>query len=328
MKTINDIVYNRYFLAFFLLWLAASCGISMYEPERNLLGQLLIALFYLVQFLLIFFFVRPGLAPFRSTSLADGLSEKAPEGMAPAGNAGAGSASCPGYMVQMKNVRTDTLFLLLVYLILMTVEFTLVRSWYLEKRTGEMLALFWTGYAAIPAIYFFLRGYRLSDAGITTEQFGPFLRYSVVSCLLLLPFMLVATNSAMYMFSGNLTVGQRCFGIVFAFLYGFVTAGFFEEFFFRALLQSRLAGLVCSEAGGLFLSSILFALYHLPSRIITTNGSIGHAFAMTLSGQMLISPIYGLLWLRTRNLMIPVVVHSLMDAVYGFYQINKAYGIF
>lgn len=299
MMTPKEVATGRSFPLFFLLWLGASYALTVYDNQRSLLGQTLISLVFLAQFLVLSAFVKTG----RDAN--------------PLPDAGA----------EVRDPRGETLFLLAVYLLAMGIELTLLKPWFLMKRRLELIAAFWIFYVAVPAIYFRLRGYRLSDLGITSTGLARSLGNAVLAALVVLPFLVSSSSSSAYFLGGKLTAGQLLAGTGAGLVYGFLMAGFFEEFFFRALLQTRLACLAKSETDGMLISSILFGLYHLPSRIIQTDGDWGHAFALTLSAQMVISPIYGLLWARSRNLALPVFVHSFMDGMSGFANIGKAIGI-
>lgn len=299
MMTPKEVATSRSFPLFFLFWLGASYALTVYDNQRSLLGQTLISLVFLAQFLVLSAFVKTG----RDAN--------------PLPDAGA----------EVRDPRGETLFLLAVYLLAMGIELTLLKPWFLMKRRLELIAAFWIFYVAVPAIYFRLRGYRLSDLGITSTGLARSLGNAVLAALVVLPFLVSSSSSSAYFLGGKLTAGQLLAGTGAGLVYGFLMAGFFEEFFFRALLQTRVACLAKSETDGMLISSILFGLYHLPSRIIQTDGDWGHAFALTLSAQMVISPIYGLLWARSRNLALPVFVHSFMDGMSGFANIGKAIGI-
>lgn len=310
MMTPKEVATSRSFPFFFLLWLGASYALTLYDHQRSLLGQILISLVFLAQFLVLSALVKAG-------RNADPLPT---EGVAAGQN-------LPAVGVDIRDPQGETLFLLAIYLLAMGIELTLLKPWFLMKRRFELITAFWVLYVAVPGIYFRLRGYRLSDLGITSAGLARSLGNAVIAALVVLPFLVSSSSSSAVFFGGKLTVGQLIAGTGAGLVYGFLMAGFFEEFFFRALLQTRLACLVRSEADGMLISSVLFGLYHLPSRIIQTDGNWGHAFALTLSAQMVISPIYGLLWARSRNLALPVFVHSFMDGMSGFSSIGKAIGI-
>ncbi|MDO8805794.1 MAG: hypothetical protein Q7R35_15345, partial [Elusimicrobiota bacterium] len=249
MTSLKKLVFNRYFVIFILLWLVSSYGLTRYEAERKLFSQFLVSLFYVAQFLLIFFFVKPAAAC------------ASPEAGKSADNAIPGETALPGRSQSsgcpVKNARRETLFLLAAYFIYMAIQLTLLRQKYLDGRTFEVMRIYWGSYAVIPALYFYYLGYKPSDLGITAVGFKKALRSAAYAALIVIPFLLVASNSAMFIWKGHLPIAKLLLGLVVAVTYGFFSAGFFEEFFFRALLQTRLESLFSSEAGGLFLSSIL-----------------------------------------------------------------------
>jgi uncharacterized protein len=98
--------------------------------------------------------------------------------------------------------------------------------------------------------------------------------------------------------------------------------GLVEEFFFRTLLQSRLAAWSRSELLGLVAMALLFGLAHAPGLYLRPEltgepvGSdpslliaVGYSIVMTsVTGFYL-----GVLWLRTRNLLLLAVVHAMND---------------
>lgn len=97
-------------------------------------------------------------------------------------------------------------------------------------------------------------------------------------------------------------------------------AGFFEEFFFRAVLQTRLSAYFNSHFTGIVGASLLFGLYHLPFHFFGSGPSAGDlpfALANVFTEALITAPILGILWARTQNLLAPVFVHSLIDAISG-----------
>lgn len=95
-----------------------------------------------------------------------------------------------------------------------------------------------------------------------------------------------------------------------------------EEILFRAYLQPRLTGWLKSEAAAVAVGAIIFALVHVPGLYLRTdqadlmqNGSpslmacIGYAIAALAPPGIL----FGVLWARTRSLLLVVMVHALID---------------
>lgn len=108
------------------------------------------------------------------------------------------------------------------------------------------------------------------------------------------------------------------------FLLASLEAGLCEEVLFRVFLQTRLAALLKSELGAIAIGALLFGLAHAPGLYLRgaallegTGGqptllwSISYAVAI-------ISPagiLFGVLWSRTRSLLLIVVLHGLTDTL-------------
>ena len=102
--------------------------------------------------------------------------------------------------------------------------------------------------------------------------------------------------------------------------------GLVEEFFFRALLQERLASVLGSRWGGLVAGALLFGLVHAPgfylrpARTMELLGdhpsllmAVGYAVVMTSVAGLLM----GMLWMRTKNLAVVILVHAAGDWLQG-----------
>jgi membrane protease YdiL (CAAX protease family) len=110
------------------------------------------------------------------------------------------------------------------------------------------------------------------------------------------------------------------------FLWLIVEVGIVEEFFFRALLQTRVARLLRSEAGGIVVASVLFGLVHAPGfylRTVASQETLGtHPSVLMAVGYSLVVTsaagiFMGVLWSRTRNFAAVVLVHAAGDLVPG-----------
>jgi uncharacterized protein len=99
-------------------------------------------------------------------------------------------------------------------------------------------------------------------------------------------------------------------------------AGVVEEFFFRALLQTRISAVMKSEVAAVVLTSLAFGLMHAPGLYLRTNltqeglpphpsllMAIGYSIVITSSAGFL----FGALWARTRNFAVIVVAHGMAD---------------
>lgn len=107
-----------------------------------------------------------------------------------------------------------------------------------------------------------------------------------------------------------------------SFLWVAVEAGLCEEFLFRACLQTRLEALSRSRAAAICAASIVFALAHAPGLFLRGGpGTDGwstnplEVAAFTIATLSPISLLFGTLWVRTRSLLVCVLLHGAVDAL-------------
>jgi len=123
------------------------------------------------------------------------------------------------------------------------------------------------------------------------------------------------------------------FGMPIAFFWLTLEAGVVEEFFFRVLLQSRLAALLKSELGGIVVASLLFGLMHAPGLYLRTGitqewlpphpplwMAVGYSIVITSIAGF----VFGVLWSRTRNFELIAVVHGVGDLLPDFLSTMRA----
>jgi membrane protease YdiL (CAAX protease family) len=104
--------------------------------------------------------------------------------------------------------------------------------------------------------------------------------------------------------------------IAFVFLLG--TVGFTEEFFFRGVLQTRLAALFKSNIAAILVVSALFGFYHLPYAYLnpswSSHGDLGAAFKAAMFNGILGGVVLGFVYVRAKgNLVAAMIVHALID---------------
>jgi uncharacterized protein len=113
-----------------------------------------------------------------------------------------------------------------------------------------------------------------------------------------------------------------------------VEVGVVEEFFFRALLQERLAAVLRSQWGGLVVAAVLFGLVHAPGfylRPAATQEALGPhpSLLMAVGYSIVLTSLAGLflgvLWMRTKNLGVLVVVHAAGDFLPNLVPWAKAF---
>jgi membrane protease YdiL (CAAX protease family) len=107
-----------------------------------------------------------------------------------------------------------------------------------------------------------------------------------------------------------------------SFLWMMVAVGVVEEFFFRVLLQERLAAALRSPWGGLVVAAVLFGLLHAPGfylRPAATQEALGPnpSLMMAVGYSIVLTSLAGLflgvLWMRTKNFAVVVIVHAAGD---------------
>jgi uncharacterized protein len=152
--------------------------------------------------------------------------------------------------------------------------------------------------------------------------------------LLLVGFQVVFGRGPSEIQQSGLPWWSLALGAPFAYLWLILEVGLVEEFFFRVLIQSRLAALTKSETGGVVLMAVLFGLAHAPGMYLRTGSTlealgpspslfmaVGYAIVVTsVAGFFL-----GVLWVRTRNLPVLMLVHAAGDLVPGLVGIVKVW---
>jgi membrane protease YdiL (CAAX protease family) len=127
-------------------------------------------------------------------------------------------------------------------------------------------------------IFRFAFGYRLRDFGIQREGLralrGNHLPMVLVVGGALLAFQFFLGNGAAQIRQGKFSAFQLLLGLPLCFAWLVIEVGLVEEFFFRALVQSRLAAWFKSEVSGVVLMSLAFGLAHAPGFIFRGAGSV------------------------------------------------------
>jgi membrane protease YdiL (CAAX protease family) len=117
-----------------------------------------------------------------------------------------------------------------------------------------------------------------------------------------------------------LSSGQILYLLPLALVLLLVTVACTEEFFFRGVLQTRLAALCRSSLRGVVITSVLFAFYHLPYAYLDPDwpsvGNWGHALGVAFANGIPGGLILGWVFVRSRgNLFAPVLTHAMIDLI-------------
>jgi membrane protease YdiL (CAAX protease family) len=139
---------------------------------------------------------------------------------------------------------------------------------------------------------------------------------------LLLVFQSVAGRGLRDIAAAKVSGDTLLYGMPFVFVWLALEVGVVEEFFFRVLLQSRLSAKLRSELGGIVLMALLFGLVHAPGLYLRTSvtqeGLSGHpSIWMAIGYSIVITSVagffLGVLWARTRNFLVLILVHAAAD---------------
>lgn len=188
---------------------------------------------------------------------------------------------------------------------------------------------FWGLLVLAPALLLMRRGSSLADLGLSTKNLRANLVITALSAVALGSVLLFLTPGGRFLLNSDLSAWTLLQGAAVSFFFAFLFAGFHEEFFFRAILQTRLSAALGSRLSGIAVATLLFGIYHLPFRLNkgATEGDLVQSLAICFTETILAAFVVSALWARTRNLLAPVVLHSLIDAISGSEMIMRAVGL-
>jgi membrane protease YdiL (CAAX protease family) len=231
--------------------------------------------------------------------------------------------------VAVKDPARETALVLAYFLFLVlfiTYGFTAVRSLASDPTVQhgaiivtKLVVFVLVPFLALRALY----GYRIVDfidlrAGLRGHWFA-----FVVIGAALIAFQLVFGRAGRELPALHAGPGELALGTLIAFVIGTLEAGIVEEYFFRALLLQRLAAWLRAPGPALVISSLLFGLAHAPGLYLrpeltlesVTEPSLLMAVGYSVVILSVAGLMFGLLWLRTRNLLLVALLHGLNDCV-------------
>jgi membrane protease YdiL (CAAX protease family) len=206
---------------------------------------------------------------------------------------------------------------------------------------GITLARKLTVFVAIPYLIFHLGfRYRWQDLGLSVanlKALGGRQGVTVlVMALVICGFQFMAGSGAAPIRNGQISGAGLWLGLPLSFIWLMAEVGLVEEFFFRVLLLERLVAVTRSPIAGLVMSTTIFGLMHAPGYVLRGAGGIeavgAHPDWLTaISYAVAVPGIAGIflsvLWLRTRNLWVVILIHAAVDLLPGLGSFNKAFGI-
>jgi membrane protease YdiL (CAAX protease family) len=137
---------------------------------------------------------------------------------------------------------------------------------------------------------------------------------------ILLGLLAVVTPSLRNIAALEPTVATLAWAAPLAFLWISLEAGLCEEFLFRAGLQSRLEAVTRSPVAAVLVTSTVFALAHAPGLYLRGGPGVDgwstdplQVAAFTIATLSPVSIFFGVLWVRTRSLLLCVLLHGAID---------------
>jgi len=172
----------------------------------------------------------------------------------------------------------------------------------------------------LPAILLIAIGAKLRplfSSGVSPRIFW---RTLIVIGAILTGLLMVVSPSLKQINEANPTLLTLAWAAPASFLWLAVEAGLNEEFFFRALLQTRLSAWFKSAWTGVALTSVLFGLAHAPGLYLRGGPDVDgwstdpfQVVAYTIATLAPLSVFLGFLYARTKSLLLVVLLHASID---------------
>jgi membrane protease YdiL (CAAX protease family) len=143
-------------------------------------------------------------------------------------------------------------------------------------------------------------------------------------------------NAAAPIRNGEITGTGLWLGGALTFLWLIVDVGLVEEFFFRGLVQTRIAAYFGSEIRGLLFMALIFGLVHAPGMVLRGAGGaegLGDgmhpliAASYVVAVQSVAALFLGIVWMRTHNLPAVMIIHAATDLFPAMPSFTKSLGL-
>ena len=159
----------------------------------------------------------------------------------------------------------------------------------------------------------------LFDSGIGRRGFWA---AAIVLSALMFALLAVVSPALSQIGALNLAPAAALFWVLASWAWLSLEAGLCEEFLFRACLQSRMSAWLKSPVSGILFTSVLFGLAHWPGLYLRGGPGVDgwstdpiQVAAFTIATLSPLAVSMGLLWARSRSLLLVVLVHGAIDAL-------------
>lgn len=180
-------------------------------------------------------------------------------------------------------------------------------------------------FVLVPYLVYRALGFTIKDFGLKISASELFSKTNMILLLLMSVFILVFeyffSTGAETLRQSHFTSSQLMIAIPTTFVWLYIEAGLIEEFFFRALLQSRLAALIKSEWGAILMGGLIFGLAHVLGLYLRGAESEGISEQLPVwfwlsycVVNMSIGGIFlGIIWSKTKNIYLVMFLHAMVD---------------
>lgn len=174
----------------------------------------------------------------------------------------------------------------------------------------------------LPAILLILLGAKLgpiTQLGLSGRKFW---RTLIVLGLIILALVCVITPSLKQISGIPPTFETMIWAVPLGFIWITLEAGACEEFLFRAVLQTRLTSWFNSAWAGVIVTAVIFGLAHAPGLFMRGGPGVDgwstdplQVVAHTIAVLSPIGLTFGLIYARTKSLLLVILLHGLVDVL-------------
>ncbi|MEQ1491947.1 MAG: type II CAAX endopeptidase family protein [Terricaulis sp.] len=174
----------------------------------------------------------------------------------------------------------------------------------------------------LPAILLILLGAKLgpiTQLGLSGRKFW---RTLIVLGLIILALVCVITPSLKQISGIPPTFEPMIWAVPLGFIWITLEAGACEEFLFRAVLQTRLTSWFNSAWAGVIVTAVIFGLAHAPGLFMRGGPGVDgwstdplQVVAHTIAVLSPIGLTFGLIYARTKSLLLVILLHGLVDVL-------------
>lgn len=205
-----------------------------------------------------------------------------------------------------------------------------------DNTIGKLIVFVIAPFVIFRALF----GHSLADFGLGADAWRRLIGREGLAAIAigatLCAFQYIGGNGAAPIRNGEIAGTVLWTALPLAFLWLVVQVGLVEEFFFRGIVQTRLAALFKSEIAGVVTMALIFGLMHAPGMVLRGAGDIeglgehpdwATAAAYTVVVQSVAAFYLGIFWLRTRNLPAVMIIHAATDLMPNLPGFLKPFGL-